>query len=245
MERANERMPMRNYRKTSRMSLLAATAVLVVALPLVASFVLTPGSRAKHYNTAIVTAAKKKNWDDASLKDFCAEQEARAIAATESWIVDATGFLEPDQSLALTKVLGDRADVDFLVVGKRRQRCVFCNPDLGYDAVTADADYVSYLKIDNVALSQCDPWPNILTKIGLNLESVGDVVLVENESTVYLAVDPESEKICSRLLPKELPGTGVTVSKLTKEELDTEMATVSDEIIVEDMEVQRVDKRKQ
>ncbi len=235
-------MQKRNYRKTSRRVLFATTVA--VAFPLAASFLLTPGNRARQCTETV--AAKKKNWDDeASLKDFCAEQEARAIAATESWIVDATGFLEPIQSSALTKVLGDRADVDCLVVGERRQRCVFCNPDLGYDAVTADSDYVAYLKIDNVALSQCDPWPNILTKIGLDLDSVGDVVLVENESTVYLAVDPETEKTCSRLLPKELPGMGVTVSKLTKEELDAELATVSDERLVEDMEVQRVDKRKQ
>ena len=71
--------------------------------------------------------------------------------------------------------------------------------------------------------------------------------MVENESTVYLAVTPESEKTCARLLPKELPGTGVTVSTLSKQEMDDEMATISDTDgqIVEDMEVQRLDKRKQ
>jgi RNA-binding protein YlmH len=211
---------------------------------------------------AVVLAAKKKgnNWDnnDKALKEFITEQETRATAATESWVVDATGFLEPAQSSALLNVLQGRADVDCLSVGSyrnqgvkeanaRRVRCVFANPDLGYDPQTADADYVSYLKIDNVSLSQCNPWPNLLVKIGLSLDTVGDIFLVQNDSVVYLAVNPESEKTCIRLLPKELPGVGVTVTKLSKEEMDADMAVLSDGdgMIVDDMEVQRVDKRQQ
>lgn len=200
-------------------------------------------------------AAKSKNsWDDEkNLREFCAEQESRAIAASESWIVEATGFLEPEPSSALVATLEGRADVVCLCVGayrgmtaSRRARCVFANPDLGYDQGTADSDYVSYLKIDNLSLSQCDPWPNILVNIGLSLEAVGDVLLVPNESLAYLTVTPESEKTCTRLLPKELPGTGVTVTKLSKEEMDAEMATISDSDaeVVQDMQVQRVDKRK-
>lgn len=227
-----------------RSILIAATGI--VLLPLVSSFV-SPGLGGRC--NALAAKKKANNWDDKSLKEFCAEQEARAVAAVESWVVDATGFLEPEQSSALMECLGGRADVDCLSVGSfsekaRRMRCVFANPDLGYDASTADSDYVAYLKIDNVSLGQCDPWPNVLTKIGVDLESVGDVLLVENESLVYLAVDPESEKTCSRLLPKELPGTGVTVAKLSREEMDADLAGV-DGMVVDDMEVQRVDKRKQ
>ncbi len=226
--------------------LIAAAGLQLV--PVVSSFV-APDLGLGRRRNALAAKKKANNWDDKSLKEFCAEQEQRAIAAVESWVVDATGFVEPEQSSALMDVLQGRADVGCISVGSfsekaRRMRCVFCNPDLGYDASTADSDYVSYLKIDNVSLGQCDPWPNILTSIGLDLESVGDVLLVENESFVYLAVDPESEKICARLLPKELPGTGVTVTKLSREELDAEMAGV-DGMVVDDMEVQRVDKRKQ
>jgi hypothetical protein len=197
-----------------------------------------------------VLAAKKNKWNN--FDDFCAEQESRAITASESWIVDATGFLEPEQSSALLTTLEGRADVASLSVGSyrssggRRVRCVYTNPDLGYDEATAESDYVCYLKIDNVGLSQCGPWPNVLVKIGLSLENVGDVFLVSNESTVYLAVAPESEKTCVRLLPKELPGAGVTVTKLSREDLDAEMEAISDSdgMVLEDMEVQRVDKRK-
>jgi phosphatidate phosphatase APP1 len=59
-------------------------------------------------------------------------------------------------------------------------------------------------------------------------------------------VAPESEKTCVRLLPKELPGAGVTVTKLSREDLDAEMEAISDSdgMVLEDMEVQRVDKRK-
>mmetsp|Transcript_84781 Transcript_84781/g.171927 ORF Transcript_84781/g.171927 Transcript_84781/m.171927 type:complete len:289 (-) Transcript_84781:427-1293(-) len=200
-------------------------------------------------NTSLAAAAGKfKNFDG-----FCAEQEAKAIAASESWVIDATEFLEPDQSSALREILGGRADVALLEVGSYwnsggsgRTRCVYANPDLGYDDATAESDYCNFLKIDNLSLSACSPWPNTLVKIGVPLEQVGDVLVVENESTVYLAVNPEAEKICRRLLPKELPGTGVTVVQLSREELDAAMATLGDDDgkIVEDMEVQRVDKRK-
>jgi len=192
----------------------------------------------------------KNKWKN--LDDFCAEQESRAISASESWIVDATDFLEPDRSSALRDTLEGRADVTCLSIGScrggnpSRVRCVFANPDLGYEKATAESDYICYLKIDNVALSQCDPWPNVLVKIGLSLDHVGEVFLVSNESTAYLAVVPESEKSCVRLLPKELPGTGVTVTKLSREEMDAEMAAISDSDgeVVQDMEVQRIDKRK-
>ncbi len=234
-------------------------AALFLIVSSVASFVLVPSrgfpSCDKGNREPYLSAKKKNDWSDAkALKDFRAEQEARATAATESWIVDATGFLEPEQSSALLEKLEERADVDCFSVGSyrgdnnsRRVRCVYCNPDLGYDQSTADTDYVCYLKIDNVALSECDPWPNILVKIGLSLDAVGDAFVVENEQTVYLAVTPDSEKTCSRLLPKELPGTGVTVSTLSKQDMDDEMATISDTDgeIVEEMEVQRLDKRKQ
>lgn len=243
----------------TRFTKILRTAALFLVVSSVTSFVLVPSrgfsSSIRGCQESVLTAKKKNDWGDAkALQEFCAEQEAKATAATESWVVDATGFLEPEQSSALLEKLGDRADVNCLSVGSyrgdsnsRRVRCVYCNPDLGYDQSTADSDYVCYLRIDNVGLSECDPWPNILVKIGLSLDAVGDVFVVENESTVYLAVTPESEKTCARLLPKELPGTGVTVSTLSKQDMDDEMAAISDTDgqIVDEMEVQRLDKRKQ
>ena len=238
------------------LSKISRIAALFLVVSSVTSFVLVPSrSFTSRYTVSTLSAKKKNDWSDAkAIQEFCVEQEARATAATESWLVDATGFLEPEQSSALLAKLEERADVDCLSVGSyrgdsssRRARCVYCNPDLGYDQSTADSDYVCYLKIDNVGLSECDPWPNVLVKIGLSLDAVGDVFVVENESTVYLAATPESEKTCARLLPKELPGTGVTVSTLSKQEMDDEMAAISDTDgqIVDEMEVQRLDKRKQ
>jgi RNA-binding protein YlmH len=200
----------------------------------------------------LLAAAAAKGNKYPNLDAFCAEQEAKAVAASESWIVDATGFLEPSESAAVSEKLEGRADVSCLSVGLyrkgqgRRSRCVFSNPDLGYDAATAEADYVSYLKIDNVIPSQCDPWPNVLVNIGLSLDTVGDVLVVVNQATVYLAVAPESSKVCTRLLPKELPGTGVTVTSVSRDELDSELTDISDSdgMVVDNMEVQRVDKRK-
>ena len=219
------------------------------------------GGRRKCQSERLPLAAAKKNYGN-DLEDFCTKQEARAMAAVESWIVDATGFLEPEQSSALLATLEGRADVSCCAVGSyrgsssssnnnkrgtRRVRCVFSNPDLAYDETTAESDYVSYLKVTNVVLSECDPWPNILVKIGLSLDTVGDVSLVEGNGSVFLAVAPESEKPCIRLLPKELPGNGVTVTKLSRDEMDTEMAGISesDGEVVQDMQTQRVDKRKQ
>ena len=263
----NIKMAVENTLRAPLPMVLIATALLAFVASSVSSFLLVPirppdvGGMVRHElfrnlpQRRFVLAVKKKNnyGDSKALQEFCSEQEARAITATESWIVDATGFLEPPQSSALLDKLEGRADVTCLSVGCfresncRRCRCVYANPDLGYDASTADADYVRYLKVDNVALGQCDPWPNILVAIGLDLDTVGDIFVVEDESTVYLAVDPESEKPCTRLLPKELPGTGVTVTTLSKEAMDAEMATIGDEngVVVEEMEVQRVDKRNQ
>ena len=138
------------------LSKISRIAALFLIVSSVTSFVLVPSRSFTSQNTISTLSAKKKNdWSDAkAIQEFCAEQEARATAATESWIVDATGFLEPEQSSALIEKLQERADVDCLSVGSyrgdsssKRVRCVYCNPDLGYDESTADSDYVYYLKM--------------------------------------------------------------------------------------------------
>ena len=91
-----------------------------------------------------------------------------------------------------------------------RARFIFTNPEL---EISDASDYAVTLRIDNVALASVDPWANILDSIGVELDKVGDILVVEGTS-VFMAVDPSVAKSCSRLLPKQLPGAGVTVSLL-------------------------------
>jgi RNA-binding protein YlmH len=77
----------------------------------------------------------------------------------------------------------------------------------------------------------------MLTKIGVDLENVGDVLLADG--TIYLAVTPEVAKQCTRLLPKEVVGAGVMVKALEPGEAMPEDGEL------QDMEVKRLDKRAQ
>jgi len=194
------------------------------------------------------------------LEDFCTTTESQAVTASESWVVDATEFLTPEQSSAVSQRLEGRADVASFKVGlyhhqqqqqqdlqqHHRFRYVFANPDLGYDKATAESDYCAVLRIENVSINSCDPWPNIMTSIGIPLENVGDILVVEKEAAVYIAVNPDSVKSCIRLLPKELPGTGVTVTHLDEEEdlAAAMMAIDGGGEVVQDMEIKRLDKRR-
>ena len=93
----------------------------------------------------------------------------------------------------------------------RRSRFVIMHPDLGLDMETAEEEYCSVVRVDNVNVVGSNTFPNALALIGVDLDDVGDIV-VEDGSTVYLVVDPKVEKQCSRLLSKELVGAGVSVS---------------------------------
>eukprot|EP00527_Entomoneis_sp_CCMP2396_P001593 CAMPEP_0198145508 /NCGR_PEP_ID=MMETSP1443-20131203/23992_1 /TAXON_ID=186043 /ORGANISM="Entomoneis sp., Strain CCMP2396" /LENGTH=148 /DNA_ID=CAMNT_0043809185 /DNA_START=251 /DNA_END=697 /DNA_ORIENTATION=+ len=136
--------------------------------------------------------------------------------------------------------LGGRGDVACFRVGgaatPSRARFVFTNPELGMTVEAAEQEYCVVLCVTN-AKSVQDPWPNILTKIGVDLDNVGDVLM--SEGSIYLAVTPEVAKQCTRLLPKEVVGAGVNVNTLEPGEA---MPLTGD---LQDMEVQRLDKRAQ
>jgi len=201
------------------------------------------------------------------LEDFVIGVESQATTASESWIVDGTPFLSLDQSIAMQHCFEGRADIASFRVGgyyhnsnsdtdndnddessqlhqqQRRYRYVFTNPDLGYDFDTANKEYCSILRIDNVQMNNCNPWPNILISIGILLEDVGDIYIVgENTCHIFLAVNPSIVKTCIRLLPKELPGSGVTVTQLEYEEIKL---IPNNGKVIEDMELKRLDKRAQ
>jgi hypothetical protein len=165
------------------------------------------------------------------------EIESQAQEAAENWGISVTPFLSDVDAKLVEERLSSRADLGYVRVGGlsdfSRSRFVLSNPDLGLEAATAEEEHCVVLCVDNLSMAQ--PWPHVLTRIGVDLENVGDVV-VEGD-TVYLVVAPEVAKQCSRLLPKELKGTGVTVSTLEPGDYlpyDGEL---------QDMELGRLDKR--
>lgn len=114
-----------------------------------------------------------------------------------------------------------------------RSRFVFTNSDL----VVESEDYCKILQVENANLGQADPWPNMLDSIGISVDNVGDII-IDNNDMVYLAVDPSVTKKIVRLLPKVLPGTGITISEL-------ENLSIIPEGNVQAMDIQRLDKRQQ
>merc|ERR1712194_235217 len=137
-------------------------------------------------------------------------------------------FMDPDKAAQIEAQFRGRADVSLIRVAGgrrllptesstvspgegRRSRFIIMHPDLGLDIATAESEYCSVLRVDNVNVADSNTFPNALSSIGVSLENVGDIV-VEDNSTVYLVVDPSAAKQCCRLLSKELVGVGINVS---------------------------------
>lgn len=151
------------------------------------------------------------------------------------WDISSTKFHSPEEASTVESRLGNRADVSLTRIPPTAiERCkyLFTNPELAIDG----AEYFATLRVDNIALGSVDPWGNVLTSIGVDLDDVGDVRVVDN-AAVYLTVDPEVTKVCCRLLPKELPGAGVTVLVLGDDDAVPEGGSV------QSLDVQRLDKR--
>jgi hypothetical protein len=222
-------------------------------------------------SSSTILSASNNNSNTKQLAEFVKTVELQAITASESWIVDSTKFLSSDQSNAVQECLEGRADIASFRVGgfpkntqstsdddqkksqqqqqfgfgNNRVRYVFTNPDLGYDTETAQSEYSCLLRIDNININECPPWPNIMTSIGIQLDDVGDILIVERKKSVYLVVsNPTTVKTCIRLLPKEVPGSGVTVTQLDYNDIDSIMSIpINEGEVVEDMELKRLDKR--
>jgi hypothetical protein len=115
-----------------------------------------------------------------------------------------------------------------------RARFVSTNPGLDMDSAAAELEHCVVLCAKNAKSGQ-DPWPNMLTKIGVDLENVGDVLVADG--IIYLAVTPEVVKQCTRLLPKEVVGAAVIVKALEPSEAMPEDGELQDM-----EEVKRLDK---
>ena len=164
----------------------------------------------------------------ATLYSVMTDIESQAATAADTWSIEATPFMEPDVAAQVEEHFEDRADViAYRVVGGRRlptdsledlsagegrrSRFVLMHPDLGLSVASAESEYCTVIRADNVNVASSNTFPNALASIGVHLDNVGDIV-VEDSSTVYLVVDPNVAKQCLRLLSKELVGAGITLS---------------------------------
>jgi hypothetical protein len=107
------------------------------------------------------------------------------------------------------------------IKSKTRTRFVMTNPDMELNIQETEASYCKLLCIDNIqsanipqSSSRSKPWPSMLLRIGIDLTNVGHVIHDVDEDCVYMVVVPEVARQCSRLLPKELRGVGITVREI-------------------------------
>ena len=156
--------------------------------------------------------------------------ESKASIAADTWGIETTAFMEPDIANKIEEQFADRGDVTvFRVVGGRRlspstdgngdkilpgegrrSRFVITHSELGLDSGTAESEYSTVIRAENVNIASSNSFPNALASIGIDLDNVGDIVVVDS-STAYLVVDPNVEKQCLRLLSKELVGVGINL----------------------------------
>jgi len=172
--------------------------------------------------------------------------EIKAQESSESWEVYVTPFLSEADADRLEDRFEKRADVKYIKVGgfpgSSRTRFVMTNPDLELDQEENDAEHCVTLCIDHISSAQIPqsssrlkPWPGIVMGIGVDLHNVGDVIL--EDGNAYMVVVPEVVRQCSRLLPKELKGVGITVTKLEPGEY------VPYDGVQQDMELGELNKR--
>lgn len=210
-------------------------------LALLASAIFSSQHNCLAFTSVLSTSTRSNNGVRLHLRSIVDDIESKALTASEAWDVYVTSFLPTADAVLVQEQLGGRGDVACFRVGgataSSRSRFVFTNPELGMTTEAAEQEYCVVLCVDN-AYSEQVPWANMLTKIGVDLDNVGDV-LVSDDGSTYLAVSPEVAKQCSRLLPKEVVGAGVTVRTLDPGEAMPEAGEL------QQMEVQRLDKRAQ
>lgn len=171
--------------------------------------------------------------------------ESSGIRAAENWDFSSTLFMSEEDGNIVEERLAARADVGYIRVGglpsSLRTRFVMTNPDLDLERRSIEAEYCIVLCIDNIhtaTMRRSSPWPHVLTNIGVKLENVGDVVVDDETSEAYMIVAPSVAKQCSRLLPKELRGVGITVSTVEPDNLYLPIDGIQ-----QDMELGKLDKR--
>ena len=173
--------------------------------------------------------------------------EQKALEASEMWDVYSTAFLSSEQSAMVDEQMRGRADVGCLRIpscyDSQRTKFVFTNPELELDF----KEYVSVLVARQINLSSVDPWPNVLESIGVSLDDVGDIV-VKTDDEVAIVADTSVVKNLKRLLPKVLPGKGVSIEEYSDDGLPSIIDYLNDVYSngsIQDMVWKRLDKRQQ
>jgi len=199
----------------------------------------SPHTRSKF---ALVTLRSASTIHDIDLDNI----EKQAQESSESWGVSVTPFLNEVDAGLLEDRLANRADVGYVRVGgfpnPSRTRFVMTNPDLELDQKETEAEHCVLLCVDNInsavmpkSSARSRPWPHVLMGIGIDLQHVGDVIL--EDGNAYIIIAPEVARQCTRLLPKELKGVGITVRELELCEY------VPYDGVQQDMELGTMDKR--
>lgn len=179
--------------------------------------------------------------------------EREAQESSENWDFSITPFLNTADANLLQNRLSNRGDIQHIQIGAcgssnpTRTRFVMTHPDLEFDATESEAQYCSLLRIENMnaadissdrSSSRSKLWPRMLMNIGIDLQNVGDVIVDEIDSTVFMVVVPKVARQIIRLLPKEFRGLGITIS-----ELDMGESTVPYNGVSQDMELGTMDLR--
>lgn len=204
-------------------------AAILLAAPLLHS------TRAFQPMTSTIAITRQSRTSTTAIYGFNIEAvESLAAEAADTWSIQATPFLEPADAVIVEEQFQDRGDVlclrvfggrrlapesdNIIMPGQgRRSRFVIAHADLGLDIGTAEEEYCTVIQVENVNVQASNTFPNALAAIGVHLDNVGDIV-VEDGNTVSFVVTPDVSKQCSRLLSKELVGTGISVSVVDSHE---------------------------
>lgn len=177
--------------------------------------------------------------------------QASAHEASENWVHSLTSFLNEEDAAKVESRLKELGDVQYIKIGRifpegSRSRFVMSNPDLPLGQKETESEFCSLLHIENIqqgalpkTASGSNAWPALFTRIGIQVEDVGDVLVDSSNDSVYIVIAPEAVKQCKRILPKELKGLGITITEIDLEDINS----LSLDGVIQEMELGRLDKR--
>lgn len=194
------------------------------------------------------------------------ELERMGEEASKLWDSSVTPFMNIADAEALQERLDQRSDVGYFRAASPqpnplRYRLVMTHPDnvpiLEASSVLDNSQFSSLLRVDRTSSDSNNAafpsWPHVLTKIGIDLQDVGDAwTCPSSPNSAYIVVNPKIVKRCLRILPKELykvkgGGAGLTISIVDEEhyyDIDFPDPTHPDQSILP-MELSKYDQRAQ
>lgn len=158
--------------------------------------------------------------------------------ASEQWDSSITPFMNIADAEVLQERLDQRSDIGYFRAASPqpnplRYRLVMTHPDNvpileaeSSSSLLGNSKFSSLLRVDRTSSSGDNAafpsWPHVLTRIGVDLQDVGDAwTCPSSPNAAYLVVNPKIVKRCLRILPKELykikGGAGLTISLVDEE----------------------------